>query len=270
MTVFVRSTALDDFPVGVARDGTGRTLVGYVAVFDRAANVVDADGQYREQNARGAFNKSISDRGTKFLVTYNHGRTIHGVSAAEFSLPLGVPKSVVADDYGVRAEIAMDRTPLSDAVLEGARSGSIPGMSYTGKFVKSTPDRPRGGYKASRSGDLPLVTRLEVAMWEFGPTPTPVFDAAHVVGVRALVQSIEGLTATERAELIALLRDAVDLTSATRTEPADDSTSAPEAAATDEPPIEALRSANHITPAERIARIRRFVSGITPGTGESA
>ena len=258
----VRSTALDDAPLEVARSGDGRTLVGYIAVFDVAQRIRDIHGTYDEVNARTAFNKSIADRGTKFLVTYNHGMTLYGTPSSEFSVPLGVARSVTADNRGVLVEIGVDKTPLGDVVLEGARSGSIPGMSYTGGLVKSTPEKPRGGYRPDRSGAVPLVTRMEIALREFGPTPTPAFDAAEIIGVRALVQSIEGLTRSERAELIELLSSAHDLRSST-SEPDDLSTS-PEAAVSDEPPVVALRSDAPISPQERIRRSARRIAGILP------
>lgn len=261
----VRSVALEDSPLEVSRSGDGRTLIGYVAVFDQATRIRDQHGLYDETNAPTAFNKSIADRGTRFLVTYNHGMTLHGTPSSEFSIPLGVPKVVRADSRGVYTETVIDKHPLGDVILEGVRSGSIPGMSYTGGLIRSTPEKPRGGYQPDRkSGAVPLVTRLEIALREYCPTPTPAFDAAQVIGVRALVASIEGLTAAERAELIALLSDAHDL-SATRTdEPADPSTS-PEAAVSDEPPTPALRSDANIPPAERINRVRRYITGVTPG-----
>lgn len=260
--LIVRSVALDDAPLEVARTGDGRTITGHVAVFDIPTPISDIHGQYEEQNARGAFNKSIADRGNRFLVTYNHGKTLYGTPSEMGSIPLGVPTSVRTDTRGVLVDIKVDKTPLGDAVLEGARSGSIPGMSYTGGLIKSDPPKPRGGWRASRSGKLPLVTHLEVAMREFGPTPTPAFDAAQIIGVRALVQSIEGLTPNERAELIDLLSRAQELELSTPGEP-DNLGTSPEAAPSDEPPTEALRST--LTPAERIHRVRRHVAGITPG-----
>lgn len=260
----VRSVALDDAPLEVARSGDGRTIVGYIAVFDVASRIKDIHGTYDEVNARTAFNKSIADRGNRFLVTYNHGMTLYGTPSSEFSVPLGVARSVEPDTRGVRVEIAVDKTPLGDVILEGARSGSIPGMSYTGGLIKSTPEKPRGGYRPDRAGAVPLVTRLEIALREFGPTPTPAFDAAEIIGVRALVQSIEGLSRSERAELIALLSDAHDLSTTRSDEPVDPSTS-PEAAVSDEPPVTALRSDANISPAERINRVRRLIAGITPG-----
>lgn len=253
----VRSLALDDAPLEVARTGDGRTITGYVAVFDTITRIRDVHGTYDETNARSAFNKSIADRGTKFLVTYNHGMTLYGTPSSEFSVPLGVARSVKTDDRGVLVEIAVDKTPLGDTILEGARSGSIPGMSYTGGLVRSTPEKPRGGYRPDRTGAVPLVTRLEIAMREFGPTPTPAFDAAQIVGVRSLVASIEGLTPDESSELIDLLSRAHDLTSAT-SGPADDSTPTG-AAESDEPQAPALRS-DTTTPAQLIARAKRRIT----------
>lgn len=260
-----RTLALEDAPLEVARTGDGRTLSGYVAVFDTPSTISDMHGTYIEVNARTAFNKTVADRGTRFLVTYNHGMTLQGTPSSEFSIPLGVPTAVRIDGRGVLADIKIDKTPLGDTILEGARSGSIAGMSYQGRFVKSSPERPRGGYRPGRDGELTVVTRNEIAMWEFGPTPIPAFDAAQIIGVRALVASIGGLSADERAELIALLRDAHDLSATRASEPADDSTPEVGAAVSDEPPVEALRSVDPISPAERIARIRRHLAGITPG-----
>lgn len=243
-----RSVVLDDAPLEVARSSDGRTITGYVAVHNIEAQVADMHGRYREMNAPTAFNKTVAERGNKFLVTYNHAMTLHGTPSSEFSVPLGVPTDVTIDDRGVRASIKIDRTPLGDAILEGARSGSIPGMSYFGTFVKSSPEKPRGGYRADRSGALPLVTRLEIAMRELGPTATPTYDAAEIIGVRALVASIEGLTNEGRAELIDLLQQGYELRSTTpEGEPADLDTPTG-AVLADEPPAghSARQSMNRI------------------------
>ena len=37
-----------------------------------------------------AFTKTLAERGNKFLVTYNHGKTLYGTPSSEFSVPLGV------------------------------------------------------------------------------------------------------------------------------------------------------------------------------------
>lgn len=254
-----RSVALEDAPLEVARTADGRTLTGYVAVFDTPQPVADIHGQYIEVNARTAFNKTVADRGTRFLVTYNHGLTLAGTPSSEFSIPLGVPTAVRIDSRGVLADIRIDRTPLGDTVLEGARSGAIGGMSYQGRFIKSSPEKPRGGYRPDRAGELPTVTRHEIAMWEFGPTPIPAFDAAAIIGVRALVQSIEGLTADQRAELISLLQEGYELRSSTPSEPDGDGTPTG-AALSEEPPAGALETPDAVPPAELIARSLRRIN----------
>lgn len=227
MAEFVtRSFDLADAPLEVARSVDGRTLVGYVAAFDQTAEIHDKQGHYIERNAPGAFDKTLAERNGNFRVHYNHGMTMYGTPSERFALPIGVPKDVRADGYGVRTETLLNRGELEDSIIEGVRSGSIRGMSYSGRFIQSDPRMPRGGYRPSRSGELTVVTRKEVAMTEFGPTATPAFDAAHIIGVRALVDRIEGLTADERAQLIDLLQaDTTELSSVTRDEPMDADTS---------------------------------------------
>jgi HK97 family phage prohead protease len=215
-----RGLTLEDSQIEVSRSGDGRTIMGYVAVFNVDQDITDQHGTYIERNAPSAFNKTIAERGNKFLVTYNHGKTLYGTPSSTFSIPLGVPQVVRADERGVYTETVINKTELGDMMIEGARSGSIGGMSYSGSFVKSTPDKPRGGFKVGRDGSRTVVTRTEIAMREYCMTPWPAFDAAEVIGVRALVRSIEGLTPDERARLIDLLQQDYELRAATPSEPA--------------------------------------------------
>lgn len=249
MTYVRRSLELRDAPLEAPSGGTGRRIIGYLAAFDSPTNISDAHGVYDEQISSGAFTKTLQERGNKFLVTYNHGLTLYGSPSSEFSIPLGVPAEIKSDSRGVLAGIELHNTPLADQILEGVRSGSIGGMSFTGTFIKSSPDRPRGGYKPDRAGSRTLVTRHEVAMTEFGPTPVPAYDAAEIIGVRALVASLEGLSKEERAELVALLTEA---RAATLNEPATSDTPSG-AVGDDEPP--AGHSTRHLTPAQRVRMV---------------
>lgn len=220
---FVTRSVDTDRPLEVARSSDGRTVTGYAAVFNQTAEIHDGFGDYTERYSPSAFTKTLAERGTNFTVMYNHGKTIYGTPSDRFALPIGVVTGIGADDYGVRAEFRLNRGEFEDAVLEGINAGSIRGMSYTGRLLQSDPKMPRGGWRASRStGELPLVTHQEVAVKELGPTATPYFEAAHIVGVRALVNQIEGLTASDRSELIDLLQQAQELAPATRSdEPVD-------------------------------------------------
>ena len=122
-------------------------------------------------------------------------------------------------------------------------------QSFSGSFVRSDVATPRGGFKPAADGSLKTVTRMEIAMREYGPTPFPAYEAAAILGVRAeeLAATISNLDESERAELVRLLQ-----VSAIRLDEVEaDVSTSPEAAA--EEPITA--------PAEdHSARLHQFQS----------
>jgi phage head maturation protease len=181
---FVRVVALDD--IHRRKSGTGRTVEAYCAVFNEPAEVRDQDGHYREQNDPASFNRTIQHRGGRFPVIYNHGLSLLGTPSDRGTVPIGVSTSIRADSKGVLTISEYGRSELADEVLEMIDLGAITGQSYGGRYLRSTPPlRPGQRYRADGRGELPLVTRLEVAMHEFGPTPMPAFAGASIVGIRA-------------------------------------------------------------------------------------
>jgi len=180
---FVRSFPLDD--IQIRAGGDGRTVEAYAAVFDTPTEIHDQQGHYREQLARTSFNKTISEQGMRVGVYYNHGLTLHGTPSDLGSVPLGSPvEAPRVDGRGVVTVSRYNRSALADSVLESIRNGDITGQSFRGRFVVSTPSVPRGGYRAAGDGSLPLVTRQEIAMREYGPTPMPAYDVPMILGVR--------------------------------------------------------------------------------------
>jgi hypothetical protein len=95
-----------------------------------------------------------------------------------------------------------------------------------------------------------MVTRNEIALIEGGPTPVPSYDLAEIVGIRALVNEIEGLTHEERAELIDLLQAT---TAEERSEPLDTSLIEPVEVNGDPP---TGHSSSQLTPAARLSIVR--------------
>jgi HK97 family phage prohead protease len=180
---FTRTFPLED--VSIRSGGDGRTVDAYAAVFDQPVKITDGEGTYNERIAPTAFAKTLSDNGTRFQVLFNHGMTVHRTPSERFSMPLGVPLEVTADRRGLFTSTRYNATPLADEVLEGIKSGTIRGQSFSGGFLRSDPPAPRGGYRANRSGELQTVTRQEVRMQEYGPTPFPAYPEAGIVGVRA-------------------------------------------------------------------------------------
>lgn len=178
--LYSRVVALDD--ISIRSGGDGRTVTAYAAVFDSPAEIKDQDGHYLEQIGRTAFDKTLAERARKIGVFYHHAKTMHGTPSELGSVPIGTAEEVRADGRGLLTVTRYNRSQLADAVLESIRNGDITGQSFTGRFIKSD---PRGPYLPNRSGALPLVTRQEIALIEYGPTPIPAYQDAEIVGVRA-------------------------------------------------------------------------------------
>jgi HK97 family phage major capsid protein/HK97 family phage prohead protease len=174
-----------------AKGGDGRTVVAYAAVFRKPVPIVDSDGDYEEQIDDPAFDRSVADRSRKIGVFYHHGRTLQGTPSDRGSVPLGSPvEPPRADGTGLLTVSRYNKTQLADDVLESIRNGDITGQSFTGVFLQSDPDR--GPYYPSRSGQRTLVTRKEIALIEYGPTPFPAYQDAAIVGVRNREMLMEG------------------------------------------------------------------------------
>jgi HK97 family phage prohead protease len=182
-------------------DVKGRTVTAYAAVFDTPAEIRDSQGHYIEDISRSAFNKSAKEAGLKAGVFYNHGMTIHGTPSDLYSIPLGVPVSVTPDAKGLLTVSRYNNTATADAVLEAIRDGGVKGHSFTGRIIRSSPERmPR----ASRGGDLPKITRTELGLREYGPTPFPAYSQAEIQSVRSVALSGGGavLSEDEKARLL--------------------------------------------------------------------
>jgi HK97 family phage major capsid protein len=181
-----RSVTLDDIEIPRrAKGGDGRTVVAYAAVWMQPAEIVDVDGHYREQAARDSMDKSVSQRAGQIFCIYNHGKTLHGTPSERHSVPLGKPLEIRPDRTGLLTVTRYGRAPESEQILEAIIDGSLTGMSYTGVYLRSDPELGMyGQYGPDVRGELPLVTRLEIALIEYGPTPIPAYEQAAVVGVR--------------------------------------------------------------------------------------
>lgn len=202
MSEIGRSFALDD--IHIQRGGDGRTVEAYAAVFDTPAEIRDQHGHYMEVIDRAAFNRTLSHGIGKVRVHFNHGYNLHGPDALA-AVPIGKPLSIDPDGRGLRTVTRFNHTALADSALEAIRAGDIGGYSFRGRIFRSTPDRlPR-----RRAGDsLPTVTRTELGLSEYGPTPHPAYEAAGILAVRsadALAVELARLDGDERAELIRLL-----------------------------------------------------------------
>lgn len=205
-TTFTRSYPLDD--IRIRSGGDGRTVEAYAAVFDTPTEIRDQDGHYNEVIGRSAFDKTIAERGKKVGVFFNHGLTLHGTPSELHSMPIGVPvEAPRVDGRGVVTVTRYHNTRLADEVLEAINSGAITGQSFSGRMIQSNPRR--GPYRA-RGGELPTVTRNEIALREYGPTPFPAYEDAAITNVRALLEAYRlGAMDLDEEELAELVRTAI-------------------------------------------------------------
>ena len=187
MIEFTRSFPLED--ISIRAGGDGRTVEAYAAVFGQEVPISDGDGRYLERIDPTAFNKTLADKGTRFSVLYNHGMTIYGTPSDSGSMPIGTPLEVRADSRGLLTVTRYNKTPLGDATLEAIASGSLRAQSFAGAFVRSDKAKPRGGFRADAAGALSLVTRQEINLREYGPTPFPAYSDAAIMGVRSLADT---------------------------------------------------------------------------------
>lgn len=182
---YARSWALDDIHILRTADGysDGRTVEAYAAVFDTPTEITDQHGHYIERIARTAFKRTLDHGIDRVRVFYHHAMTLHGTPSDLGSVPIGSPVEIRADGKGLRTVTRYNRSALADSVLEAIRNGDIKGYSFRGRIFQSNPSRVP---KVRRGGQLPVVTRTEMGLTEYGPTPTPAYADAGILAVRAL------------------------------------------------------------------------------------
>jgi HK97 family phage prohead protease len=190
---YMRLYPLEDMHIIRSADGgDGRTVEAFAAVFDDPAEIQDFEGHYVETIDRAAFNKVIADasraRGGfpgSVKVLYNHGMTIQGTPSERFSMPIGVPVEIRAEQRGLLTRTRYNDTPLAEEILENIRSGSITSQSFTGRIVRSDPQLRRGDrHRPDSAGTLRTVRRTELGLREYGPVLWPAYSGAEILGVR--------------------------------------------------------------------------------------
>jgi HK97 family phage prohead protease len=204
--LYDRSFPLDD--IQISRSGDGRTVEAYAAMFDTPYEVRDQHGHYMEVIHRAAFNRTLSGgAGRNAMCLYNHGMSVvDGKPDSLAQVPLGLPLEIKPDGRGLLTVTRYNRGPFADSVLESIRNGDIKAQSFRGRIVRSD---PMGRLPRRRPGtQLPTVTRHELGLADYGPTPIPVNFGAEIMAVRSvadLADMFAGLDADERRELLRTL-----------------------------------------------------------------
>jgi HK97 family phage prohead protease len=244
--------------LSVRSGGDGRTVEAYAAVWGTPVEIADQEGRYREQIAPTAFNAAIAAR-QDFPVMFSHGMTMYGTPSDKWSAPIGVTQELRADKRGLVSVWRADKTPAADEVLEMIGSGSVRGQSFQGKFTDSVPTKPKGGYGPDRrTGELPMVTRMNIWLKELGPTAFPYYEGATILGVRAadLAPMISGLDPAERAELVRIFASGTPLEGQPEGEPIPDRSGT----GTAEQPADGEHSGRQLTPAQYRTLIRARIA----------
>lgn len=176
----------------VRASGDGRIIAGIVVPYDRTARVSDGGPSYAEQFQRGAFAKTLSERGdrVKFLSQHNAR-----------SNPLGVANGDAwrEDGAGLYGEFRVSKTQAGDEALALVRDGALDSFS-----VGFTPIKHE-----KRSG---VVVRTEVRLNEVSLVTFPAYEDARVLAVR---EALAAFGEEDTDELRRMVAEALDLTPAT-------------------------------------------------------
>jgi HK97 family phage prohead protease len=202
-----RQFALED--LHVRSDGSGRVVEAYAAVFNTRAEIMDQDGHYFETLAPNSFDRTIQHKGpSRFGVLFNHGMTITGAPNPAATMPIGVPLEVKPDKTGVWTATRYLDNPLADQVLDAIKSGAIRAQSFSGRFTRSQRSFPDG----RGTGKLPVITRSEVDMREYGPAVFAAYEGAAILGTRSVDLFVRALLATPPDKRDDFLKDFEGLT----------------------------------------------------------
>lgn len=130
------------------------TFEGYLTVWD----TVD---DYNSTFQRGAFKKTIQERGSRVKILYNHEHLI------------GSSVELREDDHGVFGIGKLNlNTDKAKEAYEFMKDGTLDGLSF--------------GFRVIKEGFESGVRQIkEVALFEFGPVTFPANDAAVITSVRS-------------------------------------------------------------------------------------
>lgn len=162
-----------------AEDGSGLgVLYGYAAITNQWTEIESWEGNFMERLAKGAFRKTLRERGSRVKVLLNHG-----YDPMIGDKPLGVPTVLREDDNGLYHETPLIDTTYNRDVAEMIRSGAIDGQSFRFSIVEDSwndepepsPDNPKA---------LPERTIRSVKLYEIGPVTFPAYEAT-TLGIRS-------------------------------------------------------------------------------------
>jgi HK97 family phage prohead protease len=158
--------------------GTGRTLFGHFAVFNRWTEINSwYEGRFLERIMPGAFTRTFAERGDKIRVLYDHG---HDPSIG--NKPLAAPRVLREDAIGAYYEAELFEASYVDDLMPALRAGQL-GASF--RFAVRAEEWIEPERASKHNPDkLPERSILDIENYEFGPVTFPAYDSA-TAGVRS-------------------------------------------------------------------------------------
>jgi phage head maturation protease len=155
------------------------TLVGHFAHFDWIEINSQLEGRFRERFARGAFERTLTERIPKVL--FQHGR-----DPQIGDKPLGLASVAREDDEGAYYEVPLFAS-VPGLLVDGLRSGAY-GASFRFSVVREDVIQ-RPGVSAENPDAIPERTITEARVMEFGPVTWPAYEGASA-GIRSLAEEV--------------------------------------------------------------------------------
>lgn len=184
--------------------GDGRTLEGYAAVFGQPTHINNYEGNFHEQIAPGAFQRSLAEK--KPVIQFDHGQ-----DPRTGTVPIAQLQDAHEDSHGLKVKARMYDNPVVEPIRQAIAGKSIHGMSFRFTPKADTWTDARGnsvdpdeldsllyGGRSSDAGRLPLNRVIhELELHEMGPVVNPAYTGTSV-GVR----SAGDLTAEDREAVV--------------------------------------------------------------------
>jgi HK97 family phage prohead protease len=160
-------------------EGTGRTLFGHFAVFNRWTEIDSwYEGQFMERIGEKAFNRTFKERADKIRVLYDHGN-----DPSIGNKPLGAP-DVLRVDKGVGPyyESELFDADYVNELIPALRASQL-GASFRFRVTGEEWVQPKRATDTNPSM-LKERTITDVDLYEFGPVTFPAYEDASA-GVRS-------------------------------------------------------------------------------------
>lgn len=200
---------LGEFEFRAAPDGDGLTLAGYIARFAEPTAIDDWAGTYTEEIKRGAFARTIAERGpAKIKMQFNHGH-----DSAFGALPIGVWTELREDRKGLWGEGRIHDNWHTIPIRHAIESGALDGMSFKFKVVN---EQVR---KAGKPGELDHRTLTEVALFEAGVVVHPAYEGT-TVGLRSAMDLYRSAVRAQHGSSATLTEDQTAAVPVDGTDPA--------------------------------------------------